>query len=264
MRRMSPGWVTDLAILELTGSTIDDHGDHLVVRSPGNPDYHWGNCVLVTDPATVDDAARWFDAFRSTFPDAGWVAIGLPDFPRNATAWTSLGLELELVDVLSTTRAPRTGPLPDGYTVRRIDGDDWELVIEAEVADNARSGIYESTAHAEFVRETVATRRRLCDRGLAAFFGAFAGEDLAATLGIVRCGTTARFQAVGTDPAHRRRGLASHLLGVAGDWAGAEGCDAWVIVTESTNEAGRVYRAAGFTLDDAVVSAYRPPALAHA
>jgi GNAT superfamily N-acetyltransferase len=261
MRRMSPGWVTDLAILELTGSSVDDHGDHLVVRSPGNPDYHWGNCLLVTDPATVDDAARWCDAFRATFPDAGWVAIGLPDFPRNATAWTALGIELELVDVLSTTRVPRIAPPPVGYTVRRIVDADWELMIGRELAENARSGEYEATMHERFVRATAATRDNLSTRGLAAFFGAFSGAELVADLGVVRCGSTARFQAVSTDPAHRRRGLASHLLGVAAGWAAAEGCDTWVIVTESTNDAGRVYRRAGFELDDAVVSAYRRPPL---
>ena len=59
MNRMPVGWATDLAILELTGSTVEDRGDHLVVRTPENPDYHWGNCLLVTDPAARNDAARW-------------------------------------------------------------------------------------------------------------------------------------------------------------------------------------------------------------
>jgi GNAT superfamily N-acetyltransferase len=259
MRGLSPGWATDLAILELTGSTVDDQGDHLVVRSPGNPDYHWGNCLLVTDPATIDDAVRWSDAFGSAFPHADWVTIGLPGMPRNADAWTALGIELELVDVLSTTRVPRTGPLAEGYTVRQIVGPDWDLVIGRELADNARTGVYDATRHERFVRATAATREDLSTRGLAAFFGAFAGAELVADLGVVRCGSTARFQAVSTDPAHRRRGLAAHLLGVAAHWAAGEGCDAWVIVTESTNDAGRVYRAAGFAPDDPVVSAYRPP-----
>lgn len=85
------------------------------------------------------------------------------------------------------------------------------------------------------------------------------GDALCADLGIVRCGTAGRYQAVGTDAAHRRRGLASALLGVAAAWSVEAGCTNWVIVTESQNDAGRVYRRAGFTLDDAVVSAYRRP-----
>jgi GNAT superfamily N-acetyltransferase len=54
-------------------------------------------------------------------------------------------------------------------------------------------------------------------------FGAFAGERLVAELGIARCGGMARYQDVGTDAAHRRRGLARHLLGVAAPEQAARG-----------------------------------------
>jgi hypothetical protein len=56
---------------------------------------------------------------------------------------------------------------------------------------------------------------------------------------------TARYPRVGTDEGHRRRGLASYLLGVAARWAADPGCGRWVIVTEATNPAGRVYRSLG-------------------
>ena len=82
---------------------------------------------------------------------------------------------------------------------------------------------------------------------------------LVADLGIVRCGRTARYQDVGTDDGHRRRGLASHLLGVAAQWAAEGGCDQWVIVTGATNPAGRVYRSLGFEPDTGTVQAYRGP-----
>jgi GNAT superfamily N-acetyltransferase len=98
----------------------------------------------------------------------------------------------------------------------------------------------------------------LSDRDVAAFLGAFADGVLVASLGIVRCGTTARYQGVGTDAPHRRRGLASHLLGVAARWAADHGCDRWVIVTEATNPAGRVYRSVGFEPGTATIQAYRP------
>ncbi len=81
-----------------------------------------------------------------------------------------------------------------------------------------------------------------------------------ADLGIVRCGTTARYQSVSTDEAHRRHGLAAHLLGVAARWSAEQGCDRWVIITESTNPAGRVYRSVGFEPDVGNAQAYRKPA----
>lgn len=259
MARMSPGWTTDLAILELTGSTVEDRGDHLVVRTPGNPNYHWGNCLLVTDPGAVDDADRWAAAFADEFPTATWFAAGLSVMPADVAAWERHGIGLVQMDVLTTTTIPHPAPLPEGYTVRELAGDDWDLVIARDVARNAATGEYDPVGYERFVRSTVDARRRLCDRGLAVFVGAFSGTDLVAGLGIVRCGSQARYQEVLTDPRHRQRGLASHLLGVAAAWSAERGCDSWVIVTESTNAAGRVYRRAGFTLDDAEISAYRHP-----
>lgn len=258
---MPLGWATDLAILELTGSTVDDRGDHLVVRTPSNPDYHWGNCLLVTDAAVVDDADRWVECFALEFPHSTWFSAGLAAMPSRPDAWTRHGIELEQLDVLSTTTMPRAVPLVDGYFVRQLSHADWELVAARDIAENLASGEYDPDIHERFVRQTVATHRRMCDEGMAAWFGAFHGDDLAADLGIVRCGSVARYQAVGTHPSHRRRGLASHLLGVAAEWAAGHGCQTWVIVTESTNDAGRVYRRAGFTLDDAEVNAYRRPPL---
>jgi GNAT superfamily N-acetyltransferase len=259
VRGLTPGWETDLAILELGGSTVEDRGDHLVVRTAANPDYHWGNCVFVLDPAAVDDAQRWVDVFAEAFPAAGWVAIALPVLPAAAAAWTRHGVRLELDEVLTTRTLPVQTPAPDGYAVRRLDGDDWEHVVTKEMAENARTEQYEEVGHERFVRAMVTTRSELSGRGAAAFFGAFHDGRLVADLGIVRCGSRARYQAVGTEPDHRGRGLASHLLGVAAAWAAQHGCDEWVIVTASTNPAGRVYRRAGFAPDAANVEAYRAP-----
>jgi hypothetical protein len=53
--------------------------------------------------------------------------------------------------------------------------------------------------------------------------------------------------------------VASHLLGVAAQWAAESGCDRWPIVTEPTNPAGRVYRSLGFApdTDTGAIRAYR-------
>jgi GNAT superfamily N-acetyltransferase len=262
MRSMPLGWATDLAILELTGSSVDHREDYVVVRTPGNPDYHWGHCLLVTDKASVSDADRWAGIFHEEFPEATWLAVGLPTMPHNVDAWARHGMDLEQLDVLSTASIPRSAALPDGYTVRHLTGEDWDTVAAREIADNLAKGEYDPVIHERFVTETMATRRRLCEQGSAAWFGAFSSGDLVSDLGIVRCGRIARYQAVGTHPGHRRRGLASHLLGVAAAWSAEHGCDEWVIVTESTNDAGRVYRRAGFALDEAEVNAYRPPPFA--
>jgi GNAT superfamily N-acetyltransferase len=259
MSTLPPGWATDLAVLALSGSTVEDRGDHLVLRTPSNPTFHWGHCLLVTDPHAVDDAGRWAAAFAIAFPDADWLAIGLARMPDDVEAWGRLGLEVELDEVLTTATLPRQTEAPAGYAVRYLQGTDWDLSIARAIQENAATGEYDAEEHARFVRARAQTQRDLCDRGVAVFVGAFEGDALVAELGIVRCGERARYQHVGTDEQHRGRGLASHLLGVAARWAAGRGCTSWVIVTEAMNPAGRVYRRAGFAPDTVSASAYRPP-----
>jgi GNAT superfamily N-acetyltransferase len=260
VRELPIAWATDLAVLEYAGSSVDDRSDHLIVRTPHNPTFHWGNCVLVTNAGVVDDAERWIRVFDQSFPTASWKSIGLPAMPRVHSAWTDRGVGLEVDDVLSTRVLPLETPLAASYSVRRLEADDWEQVVGLALAENERTGEWPPASHERFVRARSRSDRAVSERNLAAFFGAFAGETLVASLGIVLCGTTARYQNVGTDAPHRRRGLASHLLGVAARWAADRRCDRWVIVTESTNPAGRVYRSVGFEIDTPTVQAYRRPA----
>lgn len=259
MHELPPGWATDLAVLRHSGSVIEDRGNHLVVRTPKNPDYHWGNCILVLDERTVGDADGWIAVFNAVHPQAAWVSVGLIGEPDDASAWTARGVLIEGDDVLVSRQPPRATPLADGYTVRRIAGEDWEQVVAAEVADNELTGASDPELHERFARAQTALRRGLSDRDLAAFFGAFADGVLASSLGIVACGRTARYQSVGTDAGHRRRGLAGHLLGVAATWSAGKGCDGWVIITEAGNPAGRLYRNLGFAPDVCNARAYRPP-----
>lgn len=259
MLALPPGWATDLAVLELSGATIEDRRDHLVVTSPGNPGFHWGNCLVVTDAADVEDAGRWIALFQAAFPYATWISIGLIRAPSDERPWTQHGVGVDIDPVLTTRTVPRLPPPPVGYTVRPLQPRDWEAVLQRAMAENAAAGAEEPTAYERFARARTAARQALSERNEAAFFGAFAGEALVADLGVVRCGVVARYQSVSTHPEHRRRGLASHLLGVAGRWASDHGCDKWVIVTEEGNPALRVYRNAGFEPDIAHALAYRKP-----
>jgi GNAT superfamily N-acetyltransferase len=261
MSSLPLGWATDLGVLELMGSTVDHRGDHIVVRTSTNPLFHWGNCIFVTDADAVDDADRWIEVFGSAVPSADWVAVGLTQMPMDAAGWTAHGVELELDDVLATSTMPRQTPLPDGYTVHPLVADeDWEQFVARDVALNEESEHHEPQSHERFARARAQSYREISERGSALFVGAFFDGRLVGELGIVRCGATARYQTVGTDPAHRGRGICSHLLGVAAAGSVQWGARQWVIVTAATNPAGRVYRRAGFELVEPIVTAYRTPA----
>lgn len=256
IQHLSPGRRTDLGVLRLQGAEVSDRGDHVVIRSPRNPLFHWGNFVLVTtgDPS---DADRWLGVFAAEFPDAQHVAIDLPRMP-DRSGYAAHGVTVEASDVLASSALPQQRPLPGGYAVREVrSDDDWEQLIRRNLAENAATGEHEPVGYERFSRDQAADRRALIADGHAAFFGAFAGDELVADLGIVLLGDTARYQSVGTAQDHRRRGLAGHLLGVAACWAGDRGAREWVIVTELTNPAGRLYRSVGFGEAVPTVQAYR-------
>jgi GNAT superfamily N-acetyltransferase len=262
VRQLGIGWATDLAVLELSGSSVDDRGDHLIVRTPRNPTYNWGNCIFVTDPAAVDDAHRWVRIFTTTFPSATWTAIGLPRLPTDAAAWAAHELELELDEVLVASTLPHQTALPDGYVVRRLAGDDWVEDLALAITENTRTGDSEADAYASFARARSEAQRALSDSNAGAYFGVFADGRVVASLGIVRCGAIGRYQIgryqnVLTDANHRGRGLASHLIGVAARWTAAFRCDRWVIITEAGNPAERVYRRLGLEPHSTNVQAYR-------
>jgi GNAT superfamily N-acetyltransferase len=248
------GWQTDLAVLGLGRSVVEEHADHLVVRTPENPTYHWGNFVLVTDPGAVDDAARWLAAFEDAFPGAAHRAIGLVAEPSDDAPWTSRALEVERSDVLVAHGPLPQAPVPAGYDVR----------VLAAPEDWAASTVLRETAypgHGDFERLSTETRAAMAARGEVTWFGAFDGPDLAAELGIVGTGAgVARYQSVLTHPEHRRRGLTTYLLGVADAHARAGGAITTVIIADQDSDPGRLYRAAGFGFDATTVQAYREPA----
>lgn len=209
------------------------------------------------DPGSAAEAEKWIHRYNEVFPDNQWVAIGLPQMPANVEQWIGHGVTLEQLDVLSTDTLPKKQPLAAGYTARIFQEHDWETLTKRELAEGLSEGGYEPSVIESFVMETNANRKQLVDSGRAAWFGAFFDGEMVANLGMVVCGETGRYQSVETNISHRRRGLASHLLGIAAIWSHERGCKNWVIVAQETNDAGRVYRRAGFSPDVSAVNAYR-------
>lgn len=247
------GWRTDLAVLRLHGSLVTQHAQHLVVRSPDNPSYYWGNCILVTDPDAVDDPVGWLQVFESEFPDSPHRAIGLVREPVDSQSWLAVRLFLDHGDVLVASAPLASAPLAAGYEVRLLDGDaDWERSTALRQLAFPAQNDYEA-------RTTVA-RRAITDGRALSWFGAFHGDELASELGIADCGNGIfRYQSVVTHPDHRRRGLTRHLLGVASAHAASLGATTWVIIADVDGDASRLYRAAGFQHRETAYQVSRVP-----
>ena len=95
MRVTSLGFRTDVALRVLEGAEVADRGDYLVVRSPDQPDYWWGNFLLLAAWPASGTGDCWLARFAAEFPLARHVALGVdtaprypspPDFPRRRPA----------------------------------------------------------------------------------------------------------------------------------------------------------------------------------
>jgi ribosomal protein S18 acetylase RimI-like enzyme len=261
----SLGFRTDLAILRLGGSRIEDRGDHLIVTTAQIPTYWWGNFVLVAGVPTDDECERWLDRFGSEFPGAGHVAIGL-DRTTGSLAdvlwFTARGFSAEALAVMTATRTALHPParLNRDAVVRELHGDDdWEASVDLR----ARCATIERAAAAwrEFDRARAATNRRITEAGHGRWFGAFGDGRLVAQLGLLAAGERlARFQSVETDPAFRRRGLAASLIHQAGIYGFTElGAEALVIVADPTYTAINQYRTLGFAQAETQLLVERAP-----
>ncbi len=250
----SLGFRTDVALRIAEGSEVTDRGRYLVIRSPGNPGFWWGNFLLLR--AWPQASEGWLDRFAAEFPHAEHVAIGVDVTEAGGglpAEFASLEPEISTVLTCARIRAPRHVNAEAG--IRRLEsGEDWRQSVELTLR------CYGEQSPGDFQQLRSATRRRLTKTGRAAWFGAFDGSHLVAQLGICDAGGgLARYQDVETDPAARRRGLAGTLVWQAGQFARATfGASTLVIVADPAGGAIRIYRGCGFADAQTQFSFARP------
>lgn len=260
---ISLGFRTDLMLRRMAGSTIDDHAAHLVVRTPTNPGFWWGNFILLDAAPKPDDLPRWLAVFAEEFPGAEHVALGVDGTggdTGDSAALTDLGLTAEVNTALTAQRLlPASAGPAAGTGIRPlVSDDDW-----AQATDLRLVCYYDAPTADErrFTELQVADERRLCDTGHGTWFGAFVEGRMRAGAGMFTDGTgPARFQSVETHPGFRRRGLASAVIRHAGQWALRQpGASTLVIVADPDDHAIQLYRTLGFAGTEHQVQLYRAP-----
>jgi GNAT superfamily N-acetyltransferase len=258
----SLGFRTDLMVLSLGGSTIDQRDGHLVVRTPSNPTFWWGNFLLLAEPIAPGAVPRLLELYTAELPDAAHVAWGIDSTDGTAGADDELaeaGFSIGR-DTVLTASALRAPARSTSATLRSLAGDDdWRQALDLHVSTNSSDP---GVTH-DFLAAQVADQRALCDRGHANWYGAFEDGALCSSLGIVTDGgELARFQVVETHPDTRRRGFASALVYHAGQTAFERGAKRLVIVADPECHAIRIYESLGFVAAERQVQLTRRPAVA--
>jgi ribosomal protein S18 acetylase RimI-like enzyme len=259
----SLGYRTDLLLLELSGSVFRDAGEYVVVRTPDNPGFWWGNFLLYRTPFAPGDAKTRLETFRQEFPAAQHVALGIDSVDAEIGAEDELAaagfdIERSVVMTASEVVAPRRPNEESTYRLLGSD-DDWEQLVQQSLAT---ADMEVDEGYVLFTRRKLAAKRKLVEAGHGKWFGAFDGDRLQSSLGLMFDGKgLARFQNVQTSPEDRGRGLASTLVHRASTYGLTEGgARTLVMVADPEYLAIRIYRALGFNDTETQLQFTVPPA----
>jgi len=266
----SLGWRTELAFARFDGRVVDA-GDHLVVRTPTNPTYWWGNYLLFPRPPREGEAADWIarfeDEIRRGQPASRHLAFGVDasgDFSLPAD-FVAQGLTMQGNVVLTRgleDGGPRVEPPPAGVFAPLDLARDAGAVVDKHVIVDA--GRFETCGYRVYAAKQMARYAAMDAAGLGHWFGWWvdapaandgspsAGRVLAASCGLFRCDVgldrpVGRFQYVSTHPDWRRRGLCRALVAAACRHAHARmGLEDLVMMADPDDVAIGIYESLGF------------------
>lgn len=272
---LSLGWQTDLIFARFDGQVVD-RGNHLLVRTPSNPGFWWGNFLLFQHAPGAGDLERWTALFEEEIaahqPESRHRAFGVDVQGRVALPpeFAAAGFTLNEATVLTLAREQLREPpgaLPDGFEFRVLElPRDGAAVVDKQVAVDAKR--YEPIGYRVFAERQMARYAAMQRAGLGHWFGMVARVGGRAAL-VASCGLfrdparhagLGRFQYVSTHPSWRRRGLCTALVHAACRHGfEAMGLRRLAMVADPDDVAIGVYESVGFERGVSTWQLERPP-----
>lgn len=245
---------TDLIFWRHDGR-VTDRGEYLVVETPSNPGYYWGNLLVFDRPPRHEDLRRWPEIFAREFAHEPGV--------RHVTfQWDTvtgeLGLAVQFADqgfrrsfchvlTLAADTLVRPPHFDAQLRIAPVTRDvEWDEIFEIKL-EIARVE-HEENAYRKFLTRRQRDFQSMIAEGLGVWYGAFIGDRLVGDAGLFFDGSLGRFQEVETHPEFRRRGVCATLIHEMARHAfTARGADNLVIVADDDDfHSASVYRAVGF------------------
>ena len=263
MQAQSLGYRTDLMLARLQGAVVGDRGDHMVIRTPGNPAFHWGNYVLADRSWLDRPLADLVTIFHTEHPRSQHLAIGVDGV--DGRVWdeeevAECGLEVDRSVVMTAKLVLPPGRPNTDAECRMLTADaeaDWDGAVNLHALDHHD---FDVAAFRDFVQRRMSARREQQVAGLGGWFGAFVGGRMVSGLGLFTDGSgLGRFQDVETMASARRLGLASTLVHHASIVGLRDfGIRDLVMVADPDDTAIRVYRSLGFADSELQIQLARP------
>lgn len=213
---------TDLIFRNFLGK-VENKNDYIVVKTPSNQAFFWGNYIIFKEAPKKGDYKTWCDIFNKEFSDL--TDIKHMTFiwnenknPGESQEFTSNGFELEDSIILKANSTSLPGNKNNDIKIRQIEtSEEWKQVIDLQIITSGED--YNSDEYLPFIKKQFADRKKMIDAGKGKWFGAFLGDILVGDLGIFVESEIARFQAVETHPDHRKKGICKTLVHYVSNYA---------------------------------------------
>jgi ribosomal protein S18 acetylase RimI-like enzyme len=249
---LSAGWRAHCVASAADDAQFTPREDALVLCTPTNPGYYWGNCLLLPHAPRDQDLAHWCARFKAELPEAQHVAIGfdVPTLAEPLPTWQAAGFEIEDCTVLELAPADLAAPT-DTRSAGRVTmrslrlPDEAEAVVDLQVTCDERD--HDSSGYRRYRSRAMAAVAGWQARGVGDWFAAWVDGTMVANCGLVHDGQIGSVQHVETHPHWRRQGLCRALV----QSACRHGFERWglqriVVSADPGDVAIRIYRAMGF------------------
>ena len=247
----SLGYRTDLIFPKFDGEIID-RGAYLVILTPSNPTFYWGNFLLFPNPPGKDDFGNWKRIFAEEIDSRlnvehmafGWDSV--EGQLGEVKPFLDEGFNLNQSVVLDTHQVKIPPKYNREVMIRPITEDwEWEQAIQNQIA--CRPPEFSLQGYQVFKRGQMERYRQMTRAGLGVWVGAFLEKQLVADLGVFVTDKIGRFQQVETHPEYRRRGICGTLVYRASCYALEHmGVNTLVMVADENYHAAKIYESIGF------------------
>lgn len=250
MKIDSLAFQTELIFHKFTG-IVFEYDDYVVVKTPTNPTYFWGNLVFFKNPPLDNSLSQWKMLFNDHFATM--------NVNHMTFAWDSIkgesgeiqpfivdGFSLERSSVMVADNIVLPPKLNSELVVRPIlTEEDWGAILENHVA--CRAEHFDEKPYRKFAARKISDYRLMIKKNKGLWMGAFLGNKLVGDLGLFVENGLGRFQNVGTHPDFRRQGVCSTLLYQTAIMALQKmNVNKLVIVADPLYHAIKIYESVGF------------------
>lgn len=213
MKLKSLGYQSELIFTDFDGQ-VDDRGSYLVIRTPTNPVFFWGNLLIFDRPPRRGDMNSWVSIFKNEFRDPriyhmtfAWDSKDVGD----TSEFIERGYDYQQQAVLTCQSVVKPPHYNSNLEVRPLANDhEWAEVVELQTCS-----AQENLPPEEWRKFYVSQARRyraMSKAGMGHWYGGFLNGHLVAGLGIFHRPGLARFQIVCTHPDFRRQGICGTLV----------------------------------------------------